>query len=234
MKLLQTCKSWLCAKISRLMMMVNLMTKESLELVGIQEIKPPPLRRWYEKAYEYNYCSYKTTKAELELVGSPSYSPRKWYEYESQHDLYNRMNAKKAATRFDDGKCSICLADPQIDKSFPPCGHVHCFECLTEWCEQKLECPTCKQSFCKFLHADGTMEFDATVFSKNFRKNLHVGMINLRRKERIEDCGSHLDGESKADTSYVASDFDFVLKDAPLWLKRGVNKYTSKNLHLHI
>jgi len=60
-----------------------------------------------------------------------------------------------ATGRFDTGECVICLEDPHVEKSSPPCGHVFCYCCLVQWCETKRECPTCKQMFSEFLHGPG-------------------------------------------------------------------------------
>ena len=60
-----------------------------------------------------------------------------------------------ATGRFDTGECVICLEDPHVEKSSPPCGHVFCFCCLVQWCETKRECPTCKQMFSEFHHGPG-------------------------------------------------------------------------------
>lgn len=56
---------------------------------------------------------------------------------------------------FDEGNCGICLESPQVDKSFSPCGHTFCYECLVRWCEIKKECPTCLQKIQFFDHDNG-------------------------------------------------------------------------------
>jgi len=61
----------------------------------------------------------------------------------------------QATGKFDDGKCAICLNSPQVDKSFPPCEHTFCFECLDQWCNVKNDCPTCKQEIQSFRHNNG-------------------------------------------------------------------------------
>ena len=53
---------------------------------------------------------------------------------------------------FGDGTCAICLELPQ-NKSQTPCGHVFCYQCLTNWCQIKIECPVCQQSFTSFKHS---------------------------------------------------------------------------------
>lgn len=68
--------------------------------------------------------------------------------------MFTRMRSgNKASTQrnFDNNECAICLG-PHVDKSQPACGHVFCFQCLVDWCRVKLECPTCKQRFEKFIH----------------------------------------------------------------------------------
>jgi E3 ubiquitin-protein ligase Topors len=52
---------------------------------------------------------------------------------------------------YDDGTCAICLSS-HVNKATPDCGHVFCFRCLIDWCQIKLECPTCKQPFQNFRH----------------------------------------------------------------------------------
>ena len=131
MEFLETCKIWLDTKTSEVVMMLNLITKKSLELVGVKESDPP-----YESLLpprelsEIEYCITRTPRL------------------------------------FDEDECIICL-DPQENKSFPPCGHVFCFECLVQWCEKKLECPTCRQRFRDFLHSDGKVEYDVVDVIRN-------------------------------------------------------------------
>lgn len=63
-----------------------------------------------------------------------------------------RTTSLRAQLRnYDDGMCAICL-NPHFNKSHPDCGHVFCFRCLVDWCQIKLECPTCKQPFKNFHH----------------------------------------------------------------------------------
>ncbi len=65
--------------------------------------------------------------------------------------MANNGEFRSPCQNYDDGTCAICLRS-HINKSTPNCGHVFCFRCLIDWCQIKLECPTCKQPFQNFRH----------------------------------------------------------------------------------
>ncbi|KAK3069779.1 peroxisome biogenesis factor 10 [Teratosphaeriaceae sp. CCFEE 6253] len=42
-------------------------------------------------------------------------------------------------------KCTLCL-EPMKDPSVTTCGHVFCWQCLTDWLREQPMCPLCRQS----------------------------------------------------------------------------------------
>lgn len=65
---------------------------------------------------------------------------QEWKLYRSLSPERTQSSASRAA------RCILCLEERRHSTS-TPCGHLFCWECITEWCNTKAECPLCREKF---------------------------------------------------------------------------------------
>ncbi|XP_041859000.1 peroxisome biogenesis factor 10 [Melanotaenia boesemani] len=65
---------------------------------------------------------------------------QEWKLYRKLSPQHNLSSNHKAA------RCILCL-EARRHSTSTPCGHLFCWECITEWCNTKPECPLCREKF---------------------------------------------------------------------------------------
>lgn len=65
---------------------------------------------------------------------------QEWKLYRTLSPQRTHRSGPRAAS------CILCLEERRHSTS-TPCGHLFCWECITEWCNTKAECPLCREKF---------------------------------------------------------------------------------------
>ncbi|XP_026222599.1 peroxisome biogenesis factor 10 [Anabas testudineus] len=65
---------------------------------------------------------------------------QEWKLYRNLSPQRTQSSSPRAAS------CILCLEERRHSTS-TPCGHLFCWECITEWCNTKAECPLCREKF---------------------------------------------------------------------------------------
>ncbi|XP_050765560.1 peroxisome biogenesis factor 10 isoform X1 [Gymnogyps californianus] len=67
-------------------------------------------------------------------------------EWKLHRNLAHQKNMTKEKTTGRHSRCTLCLEERRHTTA-TPCGHLFCWECITEWCNTRTECPLCREKF---------------------------------------------------------------------------------------
>ncbi|KAM9176114.1 peroxisome biogenesis factor 10 [Mergus octosetaceus] len=67
-------------------------------------------------------------------------------EWKLHRSLAPQKNMTKEKATGRHSRCTLCLEERRHTTA-TPCGHLFCWECITEWCNTRTECPLCRDKF---------------------------------------------------------------------------------------
>ncbi|XP_042199576.1 peroxisome biogenesis factor 10 isoform X1 [Callorhinchus milii] len=67
-------------------------------------------------------------------------------EWQLHRNLPSSSNSAHDLATSRHSRCILCL-EKRRHSTATPCGHLFCWECITEWCNTKAECPLCREKF---------------------------------------------------------------------------------------